>query len=109
MDTELVSIYTTLPDRDSANRLGRTLVEERLAACINTFPISSIYQWQGKIEETAEWAVLVKTRADLQPDTVNRIRELHPYEVPAVIVYGIEFSLPAYAEWVRASTREGPR
>jgi periplasmic divalent cation tolerance protein len=108
MELELISIYTTAPDRESATRLSRALVEERLAACTNTFIVSSIYWWKGKIEEADEWAVVIKTRRDLQHDAERRLRELHPYEVPAILVYRVDSCLPAYVDWVRASTRERP-
>jgi periplasmic divalent cation tolerance protein len=104
MREDLVSVYTTLPDRASADRLARILVEERLAACANAFPVESIYRWQGKLEQASEWALILKTRRALYAAVERRIRDLHPYEVPAVVAYDITAGLPHYLAWIREST-----
>jgi periplasmic divalent cation tolerance protein len=108
METDLLAVYTTLPGRDAADQLATSLVEDRLAACANCFPVDSVYSWQGQIERAGEWAVVLKTRRELWPRVRDRIRAIHPYEVPAIVAYGVAEALPEYAEWVRASTRERP-
>jgi periplasmic divalent cation tolerance protein len=85
--TGLVSVYTTFPDVAEAERVGRALVDERLAACINiSGPCRSIYRWQGAIEQADEVAALLKTTADLGPRLIERLGELHSYEVPGAVI-----------------------
>lgn len=106
MSADLVIVYTTLPDRGTADRVARVLVEERLAACANAYPVESVYRWQGRLEQASEWALALKTRQALYAAVERRIRELHPYEVPAVVAYDITAGLPDYLAWIRESTRE---
>ena len=98
---EIVSVYATFASDEEARRIGRQLVEERLAACANVLaPCHSIYRWQGRIEEAVEVPVLFKTRADGAAALVERLGALHSYDVPAAVVWPIANSLPDYAEWV---------
>ena len=76
------SIYMTLQDEKEARKLGLTLVEEKLVACVNYFPIKSIYRWQGRPEEAIEVAIIAKTRAELVDSVIKRVKELHSYDVP---------------------------
>ncbi len=95
---------TTLPDRDSAHRLGGTLVEERLAACAQVVgPVSSIYRWQGEVETAAEWYCHLKTTGARVPALLSRIRELHPYETPEIIAVPVAEGEPAYLRWIEES------
>ena len=97
----IASLYATFASDDEARRIGRTLVEERLAACVNILgPCHSIFRWQGRIEETQEFAAIFKVAAEQAEPALKRIAELHSYEVPAAVVWPIERSLAAYAEWV---------
>jgi periplasmic divalent cation tolerance protein len=107
MTSEHISVYTTFPDRDAARQAARALVGEGLAACANLAPIESIYWWQGRAEETSEVAVLLKTRKDLYERLAARIRQLHSYEVPAIVAYAIRDGLPAYLAWIDDATRPG--
>jgi periplasmic divalent cation tolerance protein len=102
--TEYVSVYTTFPDRDTAGRIGRQLVEEDLCACANLFVIHSIYRWRGALEETGEWAALLKTRRDRYDHLEERLRALHPYETPAVVAFPIDRGSPDYLAWIGAQT-----
>jgi periplasmic divalent cation tolerance protein len=99
-----MSIYTTLPDEGHARRIARALVTESLAACANAFPIESVYRWKGEIVEEREWALVLKTRAELYPQLEERLRALHPYEVPAIVAYPIARGLPDYLAWIDEST-----
>ncbi len=93
-------VTTTLPDRESATRLGTTMVQERLAACAQvTGPVSSVYRWQGEVETAAEWYCHLKTTAARAPALLARIRELHPYDTPEIIALPAEAD-PAYLRWV---------
>ncbi len=97
----IVTVYATFADADEARRIARAVVEERLAACANVLaPCRSIYRWQERVEEAPEVPALFKTRSDLAERLVERIGQLHSYEVPAAIVWPIAQALPAYQSWV---------
>lgn len=102
----IVSVYATFADGEEAERIARTLVEERLAACANILgPCRSIYRWQGAIEDAQEVAALFKTGADVAERLIARLAELHSYDVPAAVVWPISDALGGYARWVDAETR----
>lgn len=102
-DTLLV--YTNLPDREAALRLARGLVERRLAACVNVLSgCTSVYRWQGAVEEAAEVPVMLKTRAARYGEVESAIRELHPYELPEIVAVPVVRGLPEYLEWVAEET-----
>ena len=99
----IVSVYAIFADEQEARRIGGIAVEERLAACVNIFgPCHSIYRWQGKVEAAAEAAAIFKARAAKADALVARIAELHSYDVPAIAVWPVDKTLPAYALWVNA-------
>ena len=100
------SIYITTEDEDEARRIGKTLVEEKLAACVNIHPIKSIYRWEGEIGEEGEVAMLVKTKAELADKVMERVKELHSYEVPCIVSFSIDKGNPDYLEWIEESTTE---
>lgn len=94
-------IFCTCPDQPSAEHIARQLVESGLAACINILPsVTSVYQWQGKLETAQEHLLLIKTRADRFPALENRIKSLHPYELPEIVAVSIDRALPDYLEWI---------
>ena len=98
---ELILILTTMPDDDRAADLARTLVEERLAACVNVHgPMTSTYRWQGRVEVEAERQLAIKTTRARRGALEARLRALHPYELPEFVVVDATGS-DAYAEWVR--------
>jgi len=106
--SECRQLTTTLPDRESASRLGGRLVEERLAACAQVVgPVSSVYRWQGEVETAAEWYCHLKTTAARVPALMSRIRELHPYETPEIIALPVAEGDPAYLAWIVESVAEG--
>ena len=100
----VVSVYTIFADADEAERIGRSVVEERLAACINILgPIRSIYRWKGSVETAEEVAAIFKT-SDLSADAlITRIAGLHSYDVPCVATWPIDKILGSYADWVEDS------
>ena len=101
----IVSVYATFPSQEEALRIARILVEERHAACANVLgPCRSIYHWQGAIEDSDEVAALFKTRSDLAAVLIDRLTELHPYELPAAVVWPIANPLGPYSEWVHSET-----
>lgn len=99
------SVYIITASEDEAKKLGRMLVEERLAACANIFPIHSIYRWEGKIEEEGEVAMFVKTRAELVERVIARVKELHSYQVPCIVAFPIEKGYSEYLKWIGEATR----
>jgi periplasmic divalent cation tolerance protein len=95
-------VLTTCPDMDTAERLARALVQERLAACVNILPVAkSIYLWKGQIESAAEQLLIIKSMARAFRAIRKRILELHPYELPEVIAVPIADGLPDYLAWIR--------
>ena len=102
---EALLVLTNLPDRETALKLARALIQQRLAACVNLLsPCTSVYRWKGDIEEAEEVPVLIKTRAARYPDIERAIRSLHPYELPEVIAVPIVRGLPDYIEWIGEET-----
>ena len=99
------SVYVTTEDEDEAMVIGRILVEEKLAACVNIHPMFSIYWWQGDVQEDTEVALLVKTKAGLVDEVINRVKQLHSQEVPCIVAWPIEKGNPDYLKWVEESTR----
>lgn len=94
----------TAPDPETAHRIARALVEERLAACVNVLPaVRSVYRWQGTVEEAEEVLLLVKTTPERFPALQDRVTSLHPYQVPEVVGLPVGEALPAYGAWVRES------
>jgi periplasmic divalent cation tolerance protein len=102
-----VVVFITASSADEAARIGRALVEERLAACANLIPsIASTYWWKGKIEEAGEALLVMKTRQDLVEQLTARVRALHSYTVPEVIALPILGGNPDYLKWIYDSTAD---
>ena len=102
----VVLILTTVPDDDSAETLARTLVEERLAACVNLHgPMTSLYRWNGVLEREPERQLIIKTTSDRIPAVEARVRQLHSYDVPEFLVVPVATGGAAYLSWVGEQTR----
>ena len=102
---QFIDVLITCPDRQTASRIARVCVDERLAACANIGEaIESIYRWKGQIEEAMEFPILLKTRADLFEKLSTRVKAEHPYEVPCILATGITAIEPAYAKWLEEET-----
>jgi periplasmic divalent cation tolerance protein len=96
---------STLPADADASALARALVEERLAACVNLLPpMESVFRWDGKVDRESERQLLIKTTRDRVAALWERIRELHPYDVPEFIVLPIVDGNAAYLKWIAEST-----
>jgi len=96
-----VVVLVTAADPEEAGRIGRALVDERLAACANLVSsIASAYWWQGRVEESGEALVILKTRQDLLERLIQRVRALHSYSVPEVIALPIIGGNPDYLQWI---------
>ena len=97
--------FSTAPDAAVAARIARALVDERLAACANLVPgVRSIYRFRGAVEDEQEVLLVIKTRADRIDALAERLRALHPYEVPELLVLPTAGGLAPYLDWVRAES-----
>ena len=102
-DVELALV--TAPDAETAERIARALVGERLAACVNLVPgLRSIYRWEGRVESEAEVLLVVKTRRDRAGDLEERVLALHPYDVPELLRIPVRGGSEAYLRWVGVET-----
>jgi periplasmic divalent cation tolerance protein len=101
-------VTTTLPDQSTAEQLGATLVQERLAACAQVVgPVSSTYWWQGHVERSGEWYCHLKTTRARLPAIKRRLRELHPYELPELVAVPLVDGDQQYLKWIEESVAEG--
>ena len=100
----VVSVYAVFGNGEEAERIGRQMVEERLAACVNLLgPCRSVYRWQGAVETAEEAIAIFKTTAAQADSLIARITALHSYDVPCIAVWPIDKLLAPYAEWVEDS------
>ena len=105
MAEEVLLAFSTFPDIETARRIARQLVTENFAACANIIPaIESIYRWQGKVEQGNETLVLFKTSAARYAAFQDKLKSLHPYDVPEIIACPVGEALPEYLRWVIDST-----
>jgi periplasmic divalent cation tolerance protein len=105
--TDKQIVLSTAGSEDEARKIARSLVERQLAACVNIIPqIESVYRWQGKIESSREWLLLIKTTASQFPAIRAAIQELHSYDLPECIAFNIEQGSPEYLEWIGDSLTE---
>lgn len=102
---DFIVVMVTAPDGDTAARVGRAVVEERLAACVNIIPgLRSIYEFGGKLCDDTEVLCLFKTRRDLYAALRDRVATLHPYEVPEIIALPLAEGNAPYLAWLAAGT-----
>ena len=101
MAEQVLLALSTFPDAETARKISNQLVTEKLAACANIFPgVKSIYRWKGEIENADETLVFFKLNADRQAAFLEKLRSLHPYEVPEIIFVPLAGGLPDYLRWV---------
>jgi len=97
----VLSTAPAAPGDDTAEQIARTLIDERLAACVNIHaPMVSIYRWKGAVERDSERQLVIKTTRNTLPALEKRLRELHPYELPEFIVVAASGGSAVYLEWV---------
>lgn len=100
-------VLTTTGSADEAHQLARTLVSERLAACVNIIPkVTSVYKWKGRVEESSEQLLFIKTVQDQVKALSSRLREMHSYEVAEVVVLPVEGGSQDYLAWIEQEVRE---
>lgn len=102
---DIVLVITTLPDRAGALKLAQSLVDRRLAACVNVLAeCTSVFRWKGAVDEAAEVPVLIKTRAARYAEVEAAIREQHPYELPEIVAIPVRGGLDDYLRWIADET-----
>ncbi len=92
-------LYVTHPNEEHALKVSRVLVEEKLVACTNVFPIQSMYPWEGKIQSESEYVSILKTFPGLKDKVVDRMIQLHEYEVPCILSFAVEVNAE-YKDWL---------
>jgi periplasmic divalent cation tolerance protein len=103
---KFIMIYTTLPNKTITKKIATVLVNENLVACVNFFPVESVYRWKNKLCEDKEYALIMKTRKSLYRKAEKRLKELHPYEIPAIVSYEIKEGLKNYLSWIKKETTD---
>lgn len=104
---EFIMVYMTAANRGEAVRIGRDLVEGRLAACVNVIgDATSIYRWRGQVEEAGEVVFVAKTQRTLFERLAARVRELHSYDTPCIVAYPMSHGTAPYLAWLRDATTE---
>lgn len=102
--TDKLLVLTTTGAESEARKIAQTLVERRLAACVNIVPrIQSVYRWQGKVEQAEEYLLLIKTVESREQQVRSAVRELHSYELPECVAISIESGSPEYLKWLSDS------
>lgn len=105
MPNTTLLVLCTCPDEDSARQLAGSLVQEKLAACVNIVnPISSIFAWQGRIDTEQESLLLIKTTETAYSELEQAIKQQHPYDVPEIIAIPIQQGSADYLNWIRENT-----
>ena len=104
--SDIALVYATFPDEETSKRIAHIVVNEKLAACANILgAMTSIYEWEGKIEESGEIAVLFKTSTPAMQPLISRLSDLHPYDVPALLGWPISEGPTPFAQWVISQTK----
>ncbi len=101
----MVICYVTLPDKETANIMAHTLLDERLIACANILgEVVSIYDWEGRRAQESEVVMLLKTSCAKQETVMQRVAALHPYEIPCIVCVDVPQVYPSFAQWVIKAT-----
>lgn len=104
-DAPIRLVYATFPSPDEAERIGRTLVDTQLAACVNILPgMTSIYRWQGTVETGQEVVMIVKTTTTRADRVVAEIKRLHPYQMPAIVIVPVCGGNSDFLGWIATAT-----
>lgn len=97
----MISIYITCKDEEEAKKIAANLVKERLVACANIFPVKSIFWWRSEVTEAEEFAVFMKTKKENFDKVKEKIKELHSYDVPAIMAFNIVEKDNDYFDWLK--------
>jgi len=103
---DIILVLTTAGSEEEAHNIAHSLVERRLAACVNIIPrVASVYQWHGEVEKSEEWLLVIKTTSAAFERVADAIRSLHSYELPECVCVAIEDGSPAYLQWITESVK----
>jgi periplasmic divalent cation tolerance protein len=103
--SEAIVVFVTCGSEEEATNIAKTLVEERLAACVNMIsPVRSIYRWEGKIWDEKEWMLVIKTQKKRFEDLEKKVKSLHSYSVPEIIALPIVEGFASYLKWLKENT-----
>jgi periplasmic divalent cation tolerance protein len=103
-----IQVFTTTGKKQDAEKIAKTLVEKRLAGCVQILgPIASIYQWKGSVETSEEWLCFIKSKKRLFNELEKVVKELHPYETPEIVAIPISVGSRDYLEWLRNEIKKG--
>jgi len=104
--TEYIQVVTTVENKADAEKIAKNLVEKRISACVQIIgPLTSYFQWQGKLDSAQEYLCLIKSRADLFPALETEIRSMHPYEVPEILATPITNGGKDYLNWLASELK----
>ena len=105
MKNKYIQVVTTISGKRWAEKIAKSLINKRLAACVQIAgPIKSIYRWKGKIETAKEWVCVIKTRKNLYEKVEAAIKKIHPYEVPEIIAVPIAAANKDYLKWIKLNS-----
>jgi periplasmic divalent cation tolerance protein len=105
---EYIQVVTTTGSKGDAVQVAQSLVEERLAACVQVIgPITSVYRWEGAVEVAEEWLCVVKSTLALYPDLEAAIQRVHPYDVPEILAVPVAAGSQSYLDWLQDEVRDG--
>jgi len=104
---EFIVVLVTSPSEGEAEKLAARLVEEKLAACVNILPTSSLFRWEGKLSKENESLLIIKTRHSLFHNLEKRVKELHSYEIPEIIALPVVAGSKEYLGWLAQNVSEG--
>lgn len=107
MNNDFIIVYVTTANKKQAEKIASTLVEEKLISCAHIFgPVSSFFNWQGKLECTEEFRIVMKSRVDLFDELSKRVKAFHSYEVPEIIAVPIVAGSKAYLDWMQSVLKQ---
>jgi periplasmic divalent cation tolerance protein len=100
-----VSIYVTVGKESEAKQIARTLLEKKLIACANLFPVKSLYYWEDKLQDDEEVGMIIKSQEDLVDQVISEIKTIHSYEVPCIVSWPIVKGNKEYLSWIQSETQ----
>lgn len=107
MEADVIQVFTTTEKKEDAERIAKSVIEARLAACVQIMgPIESTYRWKGRIEKSVEWFCFIKSTNKLYSDLESAIKKEHPYEVPEIIAVPVSGGSADYLEWLKGQVKK---
>lgn len=102
----MILIYVTCKDIEEAKKISKNLLEKRLIACANMFPINSMYWWEGKINEDKEFALIIKTKKEKFEEVKKEIKKIHSYKVPCIVSFDIKRGNEDFLNWIKKEVKD---